>query len=195
MIDFYSCNEYQTQLLLQFLLEKCDCFTFCLPNYGTIFNISDSSNILKDYTLIKDKLERNNEEFLIYKNNVSDFFEEIKEDIITNYRSNHYYGELCNYEKEIYLVKYNHRTMNVLRKYGCFSNWLSPKFPEDLFFWDGDVCYFSSISHEEEYSIYDDSEPVRQLLSEIGLEYYISENIEIPSLYNYKCQSGDGTGK
>lgn len=182
MLIFYECNKNQTRLLLAFLLSKCDFFTFCLPNYGTIFRMSDPSNVFKEYELVKDNLERDNVDFLVYKQKVSSIINRFSDDTIKTFCSIQYYDYLCNYEKEIYLVRYNDKTFKILENENVFNDWIYPNFPEDLCFLKNNECYFSSVSHDKEYYIYDDSVQATDFLNEIGIQYTKTEFIEPPKL-------------
>lgn len=182
MINFYNCDDYQYIKLLNFFLTRCDIVAFCLPNFGTKFQIKYSSNYIDEYELIFNSLDRNSKIFSDYKNEVQPFLNLLKEDTLKVYQNIHYFDQTSNYEKEIYILNYNKKIYEIFKSVKRFDNWRYPKLPEDLYFFSGNKCYFSFVSHEGEYGIYDNSVETIKFMEQIGLNFYVDSYDTPPEL-------------
>ena len=182
MINFYNCNDYQYIKLLDFFLTRCNIVAFCLPNFETKFPIKNSSNCIDEYKLILNSLDRNSAIFNDYKKEVKPFLDVLKEETLKIYQKIQYFDQTSNYEKEIYILNYNKNSCEIFKSVKSFDNWHYPKLPEDLYFFSGKKCYFSFISHESEYGIYDNSEETIKFIDEIGLDFDVDSYDTPPEL-------------
>lgn len=182
MINFYDCNDYQYIKLLDFFLTRCDVAVFCLPNFETKFPIKYSSNYVDEYKLIFNTLDRNSTAFKDYKKEVQPFLNLLKEDTLKVYQDIQYFDQTTNYEKEIYIINYNKKNNQIFKSVKRFDNWRYPKLPEDLYFFSEGKCYFSFVSHESEYGIYDNSEETIEFIKAIGIDFDVDSYGITPDL-------------
>ncbi len=152
-MEFLSGEKYYR--FIDFLLTKCDAVTFFLPNYGTIFKCF--VNAQDEYTACKLNIERNNDKFVRYKEKLQSFLSELESKIIDTYTDIKYFDEISNYEREIYVLKFDSETADVFKTFKSFY-WRCPEQPEDLRFFSNGVCYLETIMHEDTCFIYDDSD-------------------------------------
>ena len=171
MINFYDCNHEQYLKLLDFLLMKCNVMSFCMPNYDTIFRVAGGDNCLSEYERVKNSLKRDGDSFMLYKNNVVQLLDVLCDKIIKIKTNIEYFDQLSNYEKEIFLIKYDSETVNVLKKLPEFKYWLCPDYPEDPYFFSNNQCYFSCVSHENEYSFYDNNDEIIKFVDALGIDF------------------------
>ena len=162
-------------------MNKCDKVAFCLPNFGTIFDCINE-NCTSKYESIKGSLDRDNFDFLVYKTSVKPLLDSLDNKILKIWRHNEYFDQVCNYEKEIYLLTFDEDTLEIFKAIGDLSEWHYPNLPEDLYFFSNNKCYFASTSHESEYEIYDDSDEIVGLLSGLSFDFDIYSNGDAPNL-------------
>lgn len=171
MITIYGCNREQYFALLDYLVIKCDKAAFCLPNFGTIFNVCCDVDCTQKYESIKKTLDRDNAKFLSYKDKVKPLLQSLENKFIKVWIHNEYFDQRCNYEKEIYLIKFDEETASIFKKIGGLDGWCYPDLPEDLYFFADSECYFTMTSHESEYEIYDDSEEIIEFLTKLSFDF------------------------
>lgn len=168
--------------LMDYLLTKCDKVAFCLPNFGTTFNVCCDMDCTQKYESIKETLDRDNAKFFSYKEKVKPLLQSLENKIIKIWRHNEYFDQKCNYEKEIYLIKFDEETVSIFKTIGGLDKWCHPDLPEDLYFFAGSECYFAMTSHECEYEIYDDSDEIADFLSELSVDFDDYDSSKAPSL-------------
>lgn len=159
--------------LIDFLLTKCDTVTFFLPNYGTIFECH--GNPREEYKDSKLYIKHNNDKFINYKENLQSFLSELENKIIDTYTDVKYFDEISNYEREIYVLKFDSETADVFKTFKSFY-WRCPEQPEDLRFFSNGVCYLETIMHEDEFFVYDDSDDTIEFFDSLGLDFYIGSS-------------------
>lgn len=185
-IDFY--DEYTKEAYcktLDFLLDKCDMVTFCLPNFGTIFHDS-SKNIRDDYNIVKDELERENSEFSEYKANVKELLESLEKYKIDFFIDIDYFGQSSNYEREIYVYKYNKEVAEILKNVVPFFEWRCPNFPEDLNFFSNGKLYLETVAHERDAWLEDTSDETIDFIDSLGINYWVDDYKYIKFFSDYR---------
>ncbi len=174
-IKFY--DEYSKEAYcktLDFLLEKCDVVTFCLPNYGTVFD-SLVKDIYEEYEQVKNELERDNAKFSEYKANVIKLLESLEKYKIDFFIDIDYFGQTSNYEREIYVYKYNKEVAEILKNVVPFFEWRCPDFPEDLNFFSNGKLYLETVAHEKEAWIIDTSDETIDFIDSLGVDYWVDD--------------------
>lgn len=156
MFFLYNCNKEQYLKLLDYLFPKCDVLVFALPNYECDTN---------------DVANRNNMKFLEYKKNVSPFIEKVSSKIIYSYHSSNYFDQHYNYEREIFVLKFDEEIFKILKRAKEFKKWRYPNRPEDLCFFSNNKLLFSSISHEDEYRYFDNSDETSEFIEQLDIVY------------------------
>ena len=162
MIEIYSeiIDKEIYIKLLEFLLKKCDTVAFAIPNYGTVFGFNSSKTILDEYNKIKFQLERDNQQYKEYYQNIDPLLKKIDTQLIKKCVDIQYFDQIYNYEHETRIYNYNSDVFEVLKKADGLYKWRYPNYPEDLYFFSNGKCYFKSITHEKESWLFDDREEI-----------------------------------
>lgn len=169
-------------LLLDYLKEHCDSFTFVLPNYGKRMVTPENQELYDGEHEIGYIEEEDQDDFRAYKNAAKTKIKKMQNDIIDVYCSTAYLGNPYEYEFEIYNIRLNDRTLKVLKEEKGMCSWQYPLLPEDLCFFKGDRCYFWSVSHERMYFIYDDTKEAKKALKKLECRIREMPDDEIPLL-------------
>lgn len=97
------------------------------------------------------------------------------------YCSNEYPGYETETKSTIYVFEVCEEVIKYLKEVKCLYDWRGDR-PDDLCFFKNGKCVFSSISHEEEYSIYCNSLNDIKKLDFISGFHRIIKNINVPEL-------------
>ena len=159
MVVLHHLNNQQYLRIVNYLYRNCDTVAFALPNYGASHYFDTYINMK---TVITNQLEpkevdRGNEAFQNYKNNVSPLLEELKESIREVFTATNYFGDIYTYEIETYILTFNEIVLDVLKRYENLSVWRCPDLPEDLLFYNYYKMIAVSVTHEDEITIYDEN--------------------------------------
>ncbi len=154
--------------LIDFLFDRCDYFTFCVPNFGKI--VINEKNAEASFYEIGHTETNDVEDFNEYKKMVDSGLLSIKKNIIKTYYDTEYLGSIYEYECETYIVKFEEATMGFLKATEGLYSWQYPIMPEDLCFFQGERCYLRSVAHENLCFIYDDSKETKKALRKIGIK-------------------------
>lgn len=182
-IESTDIRHKKYEALIDFLLSKCDCFSFSLPNYDSYFDFSFKNFEVFYSKYLNGMVESNwdNYDFLRYKSNVKSFLDSFNSNIISCYRNIKYFDQKYGYENEIYIIEFNTQTAETLKKVGDLYKWLYPSYPEDLYFFKEGLCYLKSITHEKICVIYDDNDETIDFLEKNGFEFYLTSSTIVPT--------------
>lgn len=195
MIKIYSeiIDKKIYKKLLEFLLKKCDTVAFAIPNYKTVFHFNSYKTVLADYNRIKFQLERDNQQYKEYIQNIDYLLKKIDNQLIKKYIGNQYFDQLYGYEIETHIYNYNNDVFEAFKEVDGLYKWLYPNYPEDLYFFSNGKCYFKSITHEKESWIFDDGEEIIDFVENLELDYYISSSNNPPLLTRNDNHDNQGT--
>ena len=160
--------------LIQYLLKKCDVFTFCLPNFGKLIRTINGQKTIKYLD--------DGSVFSSYKNKVMPRIEKTLTRQLKIYHSECYGTNSYDREREIYIVAID-KFMDI----SFFDNerlfaWRYPNFPEDICFYKEGRCFMELISHEQLCFFYLPDDTLFNFLDERKIEYWIEESDTIPRL-------------
>ena len=126
------------QRLIAYLLNKCDTFTFCLPDFGkrAYFHHESGSFLDKYYvSSLDDGLP-----FQTYKTRVAPKVELVKDHLRKVFCDIKYCTNLYDREREIYVVKIDSSLNADFFASDGLSEWRYPNFPEDICFYNVVHC-------------------------------------------------------
>jgi hypothetical protein len=153
-------------VLINYLLEKSDIFTFSVPNFGKYISPFGEERIVKYLD--------DGSEFLEYKNKVMPKIEKITDHLLKMYCSEKYGTNTYDREREIYVVKIDESLdRSFFENVGLFD-WRYPNFPEDFCFYKNGQCVMELISHEELCFFFLVDDELLRFLDDINA-YYIEE--------------------
>lgn len=172
----------QYKHLIDFLLNKCDVFTFCLPNFGKKEICTNRSFCSDNPNTNGFSLLDNGENFEFYKKKTLPKIDMVKNQIIKKYYDINYASSRYDREREIYLVKIDSLlNINFFDNSGLFD-WKYPNYPEDICFYANGKCFMETVSHEDFCFIYDCIEEVKTLLNILNIDYWETSCEQIPML-------------
>lgn len=161
MIEVYKSSALNKKemyhQLLDYLLSKCDSFSFCVPNYEARIKFDNWDEAKAQYIKQRHTLNRNNDKFIEYHKQIGNLLDSLKKYEIGHYFDVDYIEQTYSYEIEAFVYKYNSETCEILKTVPGLFDWLYPLFPEDISFFTKEQCYLQTITHEEVGFIYDDN--------------------------------------
>ena len=187
MFRLYECNNEQYKKIIDFLYERCDLVAFSLPNYFAKY--IKSYNDSNSYTV----LDIDNENFAEYKRVVNSVLKDINGAVKKFYTHTNYFDQGDGYLREIYILSFEQNILEFLKKFDNFSTWLYPNLPEDLCFFSNGKLLFSSLSHEDECSFFDDSIEVWKLIETIEVDYRHFDDQPSYFIQHRVYSTGDGS--
>lgn len=105
----------------------------------------------------------------------------LSEHIKYKYYSNEYPGYKTQTQSTIYVIEVCEKLINYLKEVDSLFGWHGDR-PDDLCFYKNGKCILSSISHEEEYSIYCNSLNDIKRLDFLSGYHRILKNVNVPEL-------------
>ncbi len=163
MLDImHSISDNKYTELVEWLCQKCDMFTFMIPNYGKRVEEANKAveHFLKEYSEEEKKkfFEEEKQRYVEYCSKVDEIITPIKKHIHKRYYDTSYCGCDIYYEIEIVEVHLNNDTKNFLIKYSNLCMWTYPNMPEDVCFYSKGKCFMRTVAHEGILSINNSSE-------------------------------------
>lgn len=166
-------KESQYNQLISYMYQRCDAFTFHLPNYDNKDGSIDNFNRLES---------KGNQEYMDYLQNIDDWLRNFEKHLLSRWISNEYIDSIHGYYSEVWVVKLVIELSPYLYLGTSFDNWNFPKLPEDLSFYSKGKCFFHTIAHEHLYFIYTDDYLDKLVLKKIGIKYVEMPDSTIPDI-------------
>lgn len=142
--------------LINIMYNYCDAFSFHLTNnFKTCRSIEGLS-------------ESDGNKYLKYKNNLLPIINEFSNYVLTNYKSLDYLGFHYYNKLEVYVIKFNKYTKDILIKSKGILSWKFPNMPDDLCFFSNGVCLLRSVAHENLIFLYTKDEALKKKLTDAG---------------------------
>ena len=160
--------------LIQYLLKKCDIFTFCLPDFGKFITTVDGQRTIE---FLDD-----GSAFRSYKNKVMPKIEKIFNHQLKIYHSESYCGSVYDREREIYVVSIDEWIDISFFEIERLFAWRYPDFPEDLCFYKDGKCFMELISHEQLCFFHLPDDTLLQFFDDRNIEYWEEGGDTIPRL-------------
>lgn len=152
------------QKLIKYAVLNCDIIMF-VANYKG-FDNAEIKELDKNMNIIEEQFKSY---FIKYINRPQWIF---SEKIIDIYAENKLSQEEYDKLFKIYFYKLNDKWTEFLLSNQDLYSWLNPKYPEDIAFFKGNVCWLSVISHEELCEIFIREQKEYDYLKSIGIEFY-----------------------
>lgn len=168
------------QRLIAYLLNKCDTFTFCLPDFGkrAYFHHESGSFLDKYYvSSLDDGLP-----FQTYKTRVAPKVELVKDHLRKVFCDIKYCTNLYDREREIYVVKIDSSLNADFFASDGLSEWRYPNFPEDICFYKNGQCFIETVTHEQCCFFYLEDDDLLKLLDNLDIEYWENTCDAVPTL-------------
>lgn len=144
---FGKIENDQYKQLIHYLVNKCDAFTFCLPNFGKKAILTNQSHYSDNPNLHGFNFLDNSENFELYKDRTLPKIDIVKNQIIKKYYDIKYASSSYDREREIYIVTINSSlNTDFFDNYGLFD-WRYPNYPEDICFYLNGKCFMESVAH------------------------------------------------
>ena len=150
--------------LIQYLLKKCDIFTFCLPDFGKLVRNVDDQRMVQ-------RLD-DGSEFYSYKNKVMPKIEKILSHQLKIYHSECYVANSYDREREIYVVSIDEWIDVSFFENDRLFAWRYPDFPEDLCFYKEGKCFMELVAHEQWCFFYLPDDSLLQFFDDRNIEYW-----------------------
>lgn len=159
--------------LINWLVSKCDSFSFCLPHFGKVVVTESNAEIYPEYEIgYVEEDEESKKDYELYRRKVQEYLKSISEYIIENYVDTEYCESISGYEKEIFIIKFSNVTKKFLENVRDLYGWSYPDFPEDLSFYIDGKLYMRSIGHERICELYSESKELKKFLKNNDLQFY-----------------------
>lgn len=180
------------RLLLDFLFERSDTFTFMFPQYhnGLVTKenydmVSDGKYEIGEHFSCFDKLQKEEQDrYCEYYNKNLSLLQKLEPDLINTVETTCYGGQITAYVCLTKVYKCSENALNVLQTGKSLFSWFRGELPCDLCFYKNGLPILETVAHESEGWLYlDDADA--ETVQELGVKIEESINQYEPDLVEY----------